>query len=140
MNWPGNGDPYYTAEGGLRRAYYGVNAVPDLYTGGEVTPINSAGVNAAFNNHSAKFSFFVINAFSYVSGTTVNANIEIMPYVSAQGIKLRAAIVENETTGNVSSNGETSFHYVMMKMLPNPSGTTVDLEAGVPFKYLLHRI
>src|SRR5690606_27058179 len=28
MNWPGAGDPYYTAEGGVRRGYYGVNGVP----------------------------------------------------------------------------------------------------------------
>lgn len=134
MNWPGNGDPYYTAEGGTRRTYYGVNAVPMLFTGGESTQASSAGVNAAFNNQSAKFSFFVINAFSYVTGTIVHANIEVVPYVSVTGVKLRAAVVENETTGNVGSNGETSFHYVMMKMLPNPSGTTVDLEAGVPFQ------
>ncbi len=31
MNWPGNGDPYYTEEGGVRRDYYGVSSVPDLY-------------------------------------------------------------------------------------------------------------
>ena len=32
MNWPGNGDPYYTAEGGTRRSYYGVSYVPDLFS------------------------------------------------------------------------------------------------------------
>ena len=35
MNWPGNGDPYYTEEGGVRRTYYGVNAVPQCFLDGE---------------------------------------------------------------------------------------------------------
>ena len=35
------------------------------------------------------------------------------------------AIIENMTTGNVATNGETEFHSVMMKMLPNASGTTL---------------
>ncbi|MFA6951159.1 MAG: hypothetical protein WCQ70_10785, partial [Lentimicrobiaceae bacterium] len=30
MNWPNNGDPYYTNEGGMRRDYYGLNGVPML--------------------------------------------------------------------------------------------------------------
>ena len=30
MYWPGNGDPYYTEEGGVRRMYYNVNSIPFL--------------------------------------------------------------------------------------------------------------
>ena len=35
MDWPGNGDPYYTQEGGVRKSYYGVYFVPDLYINSE---------------------------------------------------------------------------------------------------------
>ena len=34
MNWPGNGDPYYTEEGGTRRFYYGVDGVPMAFLDG----------------------------------------------------------------------------------------------------------
>src|SRR5690606_24089689 len=49
MNWPGSGDPYYTAEGGVRRTYYGVNAVPELYVDGKKTGTSSSAVNAAYS-------------------------------------------------------------------------------------------
>ena len=44
MSWPGSGDPYYTAEGGDRRAYYNVNAVPDFIIDGNVWQGNSSSV------------------------------------------------------------------------------------------------
>jgi hypothetical protein len=133
MNWPGSGDPYYNAEGGVRRVYYGVNAVPMLFTGGESTATSATGLNNAFTYQQSKNSYFTINANSYVEGTTVHADIEVTPYITASGLKLRAAVVENVTTGNVGSNGETSFKWVMMKMLPDANGTTVNFVDGEPF-------
>jgi hypothetical protein len=133
MNWPAPGDPYYTAEGGVRRTYYGVSGVPSLFTGGKSTSTSQVAVNAAFNSEKAKPAFFTINATSYIQGTTVNANIEVLPYISASNMKLHAAVIEKVTTGNVGNNGETSFKFVMMKMLPNASGTTVSFTDGVPY-------
>jgi hypothetical protein len=133
MNWPAPGDPYYTAEGGVRRTYYGVSGVPSLFTGGKSTSTSQVAVNAAFNSEKAKPAFFTINATSYIQGTTVNANIEVLPYISASNMKLHAAVIEKVTTGNVGNNGETSFKFVMMKMLPNASGTTVNFTDGVPY-------
>ena len=37
---------------------------------------------------------------------------------------------EKTTHNNASTNGETTFHHVMMKMLPNAQGTTLSLKAG----------
>ena len=34
MSWPGNGDPYYTSEGGTRQGYYNVTSVPRLLVDG----------------------------------------------------------------------------------------------------------
>ncbi len=130
MNWPGSGDPYYTAEGGVRRTYYGVSAVPQLFTGGVGTPTNQTGLNNAFAYEQSKPTFFSLNASAYVSGNMVHATINVLPHVTVTGFKVRAAIVENVTTGNVGSNGETSFKYVMMKMLPDANGTTVNLNDG----------
>lgn len=40
------------------------------------------------------------------------------------------SVCEKTTHNNVGNNGETSFHHVMMKMLPNAQGTTLSLKAG----------
>lgn len=137
MNWPGSGDPYYTAEGGTRRVYYGVSVVPTLFTGGKVTATSATGLNNAFNSEKVKPAFFTINASTYIHGTTVTANIGVIPYVTSGNLILHAAVVERETFGNALSNGETSFKYVMMKMLPNASGTTVNFTDGVPYNLTL---
>jgi len=47
MNWPGNGDPYYTAEGGTRRSAYGVNAVPQLFCNGTDIGASTGAAQAA---------------------------------------------------------------------------------------------
>lgn len=132
MNWPGVGDSYYTSEGGVRRVYYGVTTLPKLFIGGESVPTTSDEIENSFNNHLSKESFFEINASSYVDGSTLHSTIEVMPYITASGFKLRCALVENVTTGNVGSNGETEFYYVLMKMLPNASGTEISFVDGQP--------
>ena len=124
MNWPGSGDPYYTAEGGVRRTYYGVTGVPSLFTGGSATATSAVGLDNAFTTQAAKDAFFEINATAnIVGGNSVFASIDILPHISVNNFTLHAAVVEHETTGNVGSNGETSFKYVMMKMLPSANGT-----------------
>ncbi len=131
MNWPGSGDPYYTAEGGTRRNYYGVSGVPSLFTGGSTTSTTLAAVTNAFNNALAKEAFFEINATATVNSSNIaEISIEVIPYVSASNIRLHTVVVENTTTGNVGSNGEKEFHYVMMKMLPNADGTTFSATQG----------
>ncbi len=131
MNWPGSGDPYYTAEGGVRRTFYGVSAVPQLFVEGKNTPANSGGVNSAFNNAMADPSFMEIEGMHIIEGTDITVEANIMPYISLAGATLHIVVIEEVTTGNVASNGETEFHHVMMKMLPNANGTAVDLTAGV---------
>jgi hypothetical protein len=42
------------------------------------------------------------------------------------------AVIEKITTQNVGNNGETSFHHVMMKMLPNANGTGANLVKDAP--------
>lgn len=131
MNWPGSGDPYYTAEGGTRRTYYAVSGVPSLFVDGNVVPFDSnlTGVNAAFNQSLSKPAFVNIDAVSSLVGNEVVIDVDIMPYMSIPDVKLHAAVVEKTTTENATTNGETEFHYVMMKMVPNANGTTLELTA-----------
>lgn len=121
MNWPGNGDPYYTAEGGVRRQYYGVNAVPEVFLDGLETSVNQS----IFNNEASVPAFMDVRGSFNVEGNTINVKVDIMPYFDTQA-RVFVSVNEKETHNNVGSNGETSFHHVFMKMLPNGQGSTVD--------------
>jgi hypothetical protein len=133
MNWPGAGDPYYTPEGGLRRVFYGVTGVPTLYVNGKLVANQSAAVNAALNEELAKPAFLDIEGKYFVQGNNLILKGNLMPYAQIWDVTLHTIIVEGSTTGNVGSNGETIFHHVMMKMLPNANGSQATLTAFEEF-------
>lgn len=142
MDWPGSGDPYYTEEGGVRRFYYGVSGVPQLFTGGYNTSTSAAAVNTAFDEQLAKPAFISLNANYYVDeeAQTVDVNIDFTPYFNGNGFTLHAVVVEKTTVENTGSNGETEFHQVMMKMLPDAEGTSLTMETDVPQYYSFNAI
>ena len=127
MNWPGNGDPYYTQEGGVRRNYYSVNAVPMAFMDGG--NLNFNGVQNQFDQHAEVPAFFDIAGSFAVEGNTINVKADIMPYVDANA-RVFISVNEKETHGNVGSNGETSFHHIFMKMLTSTSGENIDFATG----------
>lgn len=125
VNWPGTGDPYYTAEVGQRVSYYGVTGAPTLFVDSkEGTLFDTAGLQNALNAAALEPAYFAINATRLLSGTNMSVTINTMPYLSGDYV-IHAAVVERITTGNAATNGETSFKNVMMKMLPDPAGTSV---------------
>ena len=143
MSWPGNGDPYFTLEGQDRRTFYGVNSVPSMHTDGSAG-INSQSFTAAifeeaenvpaFVNLSIsgtlqpEFTYEVQNgAFVKVdSSYHLEAEVNINPVLDMPaGLVAYIVVNENLTYNNVETNGETEFHDVMKKMLPNSSGTTL---------------
>ena len=127
MNWPGNGDPYYTAEGGVRRTYYGVSAVPFIELDGAS---NSGSVNQnVFNQHANQPGYFDVRGSFTTDGNTIHVIADVMPYVDIEA-RVYVSVNEKVTTGNVGTNGETSFHHVFMKMLPNAEGTTFAFTAA----------
>lgn len=130
MNWPGSGDPYYTQEGGVRRTYYGVNAVPDMYIDGKKVATTSAGVNGGFNATYGTMTYVDIVSTHEIQGNNVIIDASIVPYANYPDVKIHMAIVEKITTQNVATNGETEFHHVMMKMVPDASGTNANLVSG----------
>ena len=128
MNWPGSGDPYYTSEGGTRRQYYNVNAVPMCYLDGTLQSgaVSQYGFDKDFNTPALTD---VRGSFS-VEGTTITAKIDFMSFIDISSIKLYATVNEKVTTGNVGGNGETSFHHIFMKFLTSPSGTFTSFTEG----------
>ncbi len=134
MNWPGSGDPYYTNEGGVRRQYYGVNGVPTLYLDGqEGTEFDTNTLQTLLDNEYATIAPCRLQAY-YTIDNNNNVKIKVTGTVYLTGnFTIRAAVVEKTTTQNAATNGETEFYNVMMKMVPNASGTTISVQDGTPF-------
>jgi len=141
MNWPSPGDLYYTDEGGERRAFYGVTGIPVLYVDGDVENIIEYS-QGFFNDHYLIPSQIIIDAEHIITGQTVDvhAGITAMKNYFDNNIFAFIAVVEDTTYNNTGTNGETEFHWVMKKMLPDAEGTQVgplmnDLEVIIDETY-----
>lgn len=132
MNWPGAGDPYYTPEGGIRRSYYGVSYVPDLFYNGTRINTSVPDVQTSYNQGLGLTSYIDIASTFTIVGTTINITTNILPWDNIGNVRVHNIVIEKVTTGNVESNGETEFHHVMMDMIPDANGANVNLEYGTP--------
>jgi len=128
QDFPGAGDPYQTAEAINRRNYYGINSIPRMEIDGQWDENAQSLTTGIFND------FQVVPAFMYmdfnnatISTTTVDLDfdINVLADYPASTYAVQIAIVEKKTTGNVSTNGETEFFYVMMDMVPDENGTVI---------------
>ncbi|NCA85503.1 MAG: T9SS type A sorting domain-containing protein [Clostridia bacterium] len=133
MNWPGNGDPYYTAEGGVRRNQYGVSWVPWTNLDGTYTDNNMGSINTMFQNSLTELGLVKVVGSHTLTGTVMDINVNIIPFTNMTNAKVYIVVFEYLTTQNATSNGETEFEHVMMKMVPNASGTSVNFEDRMPF-------
>ena len=134
--FPGTGDPYYTTEGRTRGTFYGdVNSVPRLEVDGGFDDHPSNLTNVLFEQFQATPSYVSITGDASLNETTHTVNVtgNIKSYSNYTGsINAFIAIVEKKTTQNVKSNGETEFHFVMKKMLPDANGIALgNVEKGV---------
>lgn len=129
VNWPGNGDPYYTSEAGARKNVYGVVGVPEtevdgtIYNGGP-SSLTQGHLNQSYGT-AAKAD---ISAYYQVDelSQTVNVQIDFEAIEAITvGARLFTAIFEYETVNNTGGNGETEFFHVMKKMVPTASGSII---------------
>jgi hypothetical protein len=132
MNWPGSGDPYYTAEGGTRRGYYGVSYVPDLYVNGAQCATNIGAVQSAYDQALNLTSYIDIASEFSITGTVIEITTNLLAWENVGSVRVHNIVCEEVTTGNVSTNGETEFHHVMMDMVPDANGALVNLQFGTP--------
>ena len=65
-----------------------------------------------------------------MDGNTINITADFMSYIDMNNMKAFISVNEKTTTENVSSNGETEFHHIMMKMLDNAEGNDLNITAG----------
>ena len=138
MNWPSPGDPYYTAEGGVRRDYYGVGFVPDLYTNGEEVATDVSAVQAAYDMAITQIGMMEIASSHSFAGHVITVDATVLPFTNFTNCHLYIVVMEKLTYNNHSTNGETSFEHVMMKMLPDANGTAVNFADRVPFS--IHQV
>ena len=129
MNWPAPGDPYYTAEGGIRKTYYNVIGLPNLFMDAVDYGFNPA-TQADFDEHYNTPAVVEIKGSYWVEGNMIHVTADLMPFADLENVRVHVAVSEKTTYNNATINGETSFHHVMMKMLPNAQGTTMSFHAG----------
>ncbi len=129
MSWPAPGDPYYTSEGGTRKSYYGVNSVPWLFMDGvsyEFNPVTQNDFNAHYNTP----ALVEIKGSYFIDGNTIHITTDLMAFADLNNIRVYVSVNEKTIHNNVGNNGETSFHHVMMKLLPDAQGKTLSLKTG----------
>ena len=135
VNWPGNGDPYYIEDNGIRVDYYGVSGVPRLFSNGDgvdnVYMFNQSGFNAATNLE----AYVNLNLEHTFDGLNVVASAIVDPKLNIEDASVFFAVAEKTTYNNVGSNGETEFHNVMMAMMPDGNGTSTGFSAGATTSY-----
>ena len=127
MSWPGTGDPYTTAEGNVRRTLYGVNSIPNMQVDGGWNGNASSYTTGLFDQFKAKPAFIKIESTHVINFKKVTVDVKVTPLADYNNanIKVFVAILEKKTFNNVKTNGETEFHHVLKKMLPDASGTAL---------------
>ena len=151
MSWPnmgaGNsGDPYYTAEGGVRRTFYAINSVPHLIAEG----IGYAGNSGSYTSSIYNTLKAIPSGVTFTDGTstmveqdlkTISLDATIVPAIDLttnSDLRFFAAVIEKRTVNNKKTNGETEFEYVFKKFMTSANGDNIaglTLGAEVPVKY-----
>ncbi len=130
-NFPQEGDPYYTDECKVRKTYYNVLAAPTLFLNGDLygnTFIIEQDFEKALNTPAY---IDIRGAFDInENDSTITINVDVMPFINLYKKRIYVSVNEKTTTGNASYNGETEFHHIMMKMIPDAEGIEMDFKAG----------
>jgi len=133
VDWPYSGDPYYTLEVGNRVELYNVIAAPSVYVNGIYVGWQFEYIPPAYEEAIESPAVFDIASAFSLTGTEMAINTSILPYADFEDMTVHVIVFEFITKGNIGSNGETEFHHVMMKMVPDDQGTTVNFSDRVPY-------
>lgn len=126
MNWPGTGDPYYLDASAARRNYYSVSGVPSLKTNGTDAGYPGYWTQQMFDqlagttqmNISAQAAVTASPRSLKTGGLMLQCQIDIHALEAyGAGLRAYAMVVEQNTFGNATTNGETIFHHVVQGYL-----------------------
>lgn len=127
MNWPSPGnDPAYNSEGSARRTFYGVNGVPDVLVSGINTVANQAVIDADL----AIPALVDLTADWSHNGSVIQCNVSANVYANLDSnLVLYIAMIENQISHNVQTNGETTFYNVFRKFMDGSNGHSMGILA-----------
>lgn len=127
-------DPYVTTEAVKRRMGYlppeaETYSVPYMHVDG-VHGFHPVEINNSAGYQTSDFASFdtpsplELSASHSLDGQTITVDItmRVLSDVPSQNLRLHVAIIENLTSKNVGTNGQTKFHAVMKKMVPDHYG------------------
>ncbi|MDE5703358.1 MAG: T9SS type A sorting domain-containing protein, partial [Bacteroidales bacterium] len=138
MYWPGQGDPYYTMDGGVRKLFYDIYNVPEIYLNGRHYHVQGGipGMIRTFKEHSGAAAYFDIafDTLALDADTNLYAVVNVQASVPAV-LRLHTVVLEGQTEGNASTNGETMFQHVMLKMLPDAKGQFMDIKPDTTYTF-----
>jgi PKD repeat protein len=140
VDWPSPTDPMHllnATDNNQRRGYYGVNSVPWIDVNGTTITVSQSALQGAVSSGNASYSPFSIQIFAErFSNNVLNVKVIITRDQSDITVfdktKLRIALTEltvDRTCLTCCNNGETLFHNVTRKMLPDGKGTMIDIPA-----------
>lgn len=147
VDWPSPTDPMHllnAVDNNTRRGYYGVNSVPWIDVNGTTITVSQAALEGAVNAGNASYSPFQIEIIPVrFSNDVLNVKVIITRDPSDNTIftdtKLRIALTEltvDRTCLTCCNNGETLFHNVTRKMLPDGKGTLITIpDPGASVEY-----
>lgn len=132
-------DPYVTQEGVQRRMSYLPSdaesySIPWVQADGD-HGFHPNEINDDEGYGQANFDEFVAEPCALelvvnheVDGQTVDIEVTLTPLQDepSEELSLHVAIIEGTTYENIGSNGQTEFHHVMKKMLPDHLGRPLD--------------
>lgn len=126
-------DPYYTLDvtqrGNHLPPHREVPFAPFVYMDCECL-MNYAPSQELFDGHCDMLSPVEIRGSFYTEGSMVYISADVLSYMDMTDASIWVSVNEKVTTGNVGSNGETEFHHVMMKLLPDGTGKTFSIRQG----------
>lgn len=126
-------DPYYTFDvtqrGNHLPPHREVPFAPFVYMDCECL-MNYAPSQELFDGHCDMLSPVEIRGSFYTEGSMVYISADVLSYMDMTDASIWVSVNEKVTTGNVGSNGETEFHHVMMKLLPDGNGKPFSIRQG----------
>ncbi len=137
VNYPGVGDPYYTAESGIRKDYYQASSVPRCFLDSELQVSGSAAQPVTKTKLLSRYevpAFAEIRgAFNIDENNLITITADVASYINLKDLRTFISVNEKTTTKNTveyGGNGEKEFHHVMMKMMDGGHGIETTINAG----------
>lgn len=141
MDWPAPGnDPMHhhnVADNTGRRNYYGVSGIPTARFEGSTivnAPYSSSTMASLYTTRQNSLSpiTVIVRTAKVGDSVTVYTTVYTETLIADPSATLRIAVMERliQYPSPPGTNGESSFHDVMRKMLPNANGIPVILMPG----------